>query len=238
MEEIRLQKYLSQCGIASRRKAEQLMLSGAVTVNNVIADKLGMKVTEKDIVKVNDKIVKPVKKKIYIMLNKPEGIVTTLSDTHNRKTVLDIVGKDLNERVFPVGRLDMDTEGLLFLTNDGDLAYTLTHPKHEVNKTYIASLNGKINNEQLRKLESGVIIDGIKTAPAKANVIKDYAGRSDVKITIHEGRNRQVRKMFESVGLKVIELKRIAIGNIQLGHLPLGRWRHLTKDEIGYLKQL
>lgn len=238
MEEIRLQKYLSQCGIASRRKAEQLMLSGAVTVNNVIADKLGMKVTEKDIVKVNDKIVKPVKKKIYIMLNKPEGIVTTLSDTHNRKTVLDIVGKDLNERVFPVGRLDMDTEGLLFLTNDGDLAYTLTHPKHEVNKTYIASLNGKINNKQLRKLESGVIIDGIKTAPAKANVIKDYADRSDVKITIHEGRNRQVRKMFESVGLKVIELKRIAIGNIQLGHLPLGRWRHLTKDEIGYLKQL
>lgn len=238
MEEIRLQKYLSQCGIASRRKAEQLMLSGAVTVNNVIADKLGMKVTEKDIVKVNDKIVKPVKKKIYIMLNKPEGIVTTLSDTHNRKTVLDIVSKDLNERVFPVGRLDMDTEGLLFLTNDGDLAYTLTHPKHEVNKTYIASLNGKINNKQLRKLESGVIIDGIKTAPAKANVIKDYADRSDVKITIHEGRNRQVRKMFESVGLKVIELKRIAIGNIQLGHLPLGRWRHLTKDEIGYLKQL
>jgi len=232
MDNIRLQKFLADCGVASRRKAEEIIEAGRVKVNDVKITELGTKVNDNDVVMVDGKKVKPVFKKIYILLNKPVGYLTTVTDDRGRNTVMDLIKTEIHERVFPVGRLDYDTEGLLLLTNDGDITYSLTHPKHEVTKTYVITLNEVPTPVMVDKLRKGVKVDNRKTMPSEVDWLKDNI----LKITIHEGRNRQVRKMIEAVGYEVVELKRVSIGNIQLGNVPLGRWRHLTKSEVDYLR--
>ena len=235
MEEMRLQKYLALCSVASRRASEALILDGRVKVNGKTVTELGTKVIYGDIVEVDGKEIRPDKKKIYIALNKPAGCVTTASDERGRKTVMEYV-QDINERIYPVGRLDYTTEGLLSMSNDGDFTYALTHPKHEKEKVYEALVSGIVLHGAVDKLEKGVYIDGKKTAPAKAEVLEHRKNTSIIRIAIHEGRNRQVRKMCESVGHKVLALKRTSIDGIELGNLPLGKWRHLNENEIKRLK--
>ena len=239
-EIVRLQKYMAMCGAASRRGAEEIIGMGRVTVNGKKITEQGVKVEiGADIVKLDGKVIKPSGKMFYIMLNKPTGYVSTVNDQFDRPTVLDLVATEINERIFPVGRLDYDTEGLLLLTNDGDFTYKVTHPKHNIDKTYIAVLKGGITIKGLQQLRRGVRLDdGFVTSPAEVEMIDAENGHTTVKITIHEGKNRQVRRMFESVGSKVVELQRISIGTVELGNLPLGRWRHLTSHEINYLKNL
>lgn len=234
MEEIRLQKYMADCGVDSRRKCEQIILGGKVKVNGKTVTELGVKVTDNDKVEVNGELIKPVTKKVYIAMNKPVGYVTTVSDEFGRPTVMNLVEDEIFTRVYPVGRLDFDTEGLLIMTNDGDLTYKLTHPKHVIFKTYVAVLNEVPQPKDIERLKKGVMVDGRKTQPAKLDWLKDNV----IEISISEGRNRQVRKMFEAVGYEVISLQRISVGNINLGNIPLGRWRHLVPAEISYLKSL
>lgn len=232
MEE-RLQKYLAECGVASRRKCEELILQGKVKVNNQIVTELGVKVNpEKDIVKFEDKEVKPTSKMVYILLNKPIGYVTTADDQFGRDIVLDLV--KVKERIVPVGRLDMYTSGALILTNDGDFVYKVTHPKHEIEKTYTVTVKGIIKNEEVEQLRKGVKIDDYITKPAKVKILKTDIEKniSRLEIVIHEGKNRQVRKMCEAVGRKVLALHRTKIGNIGVKDLPLGKWRYLKTEEI------
>ena len=236
-EIVRLQKYIAMCGTASRRAAEKLIEEGKVKVNGVKVTELGTKVEiGADKVTVNGRLQKFESKKYYIALNKPAGYVTTVRDEFERPTVLDLISKDIDARLYPVGRLDFETEGLLLLTNDGDFANSITHPKYNKNKTYIVVINGGIPVSAINKLRRGVLIDGYKTSPAELEMLDASGGKTTFKITIHEGRNRQVRKMFESVGGKVSYLQRISIGNVELGNLPIGRWRHLTSHEINCLK--
>ncbi len=234
MEEIRLQKFMADSGVASRRKCEEIILQGKVKVNGVKVTELGTKVTEEDEVTVNGEVIKKVFKKVYIAMNKPVGFITSVSDEFDRPTVLNLVEDEIHTRVYPVGRLDFDTEGLLIMTNDGELTYKLTHPKHAVYKTYVATLNDVPHPKDIEKLKKGVVVDGKKTQPPKVNWLRDNI----VEISISEGRNRQVRKMFEAIGYEVVNLKRIAVGNLTLGNIPLGRWRHLSVAEINYLKSL
>ena len=233
----RLQKFLAEAGIESGRKAETLITEGRVSVNGKVVTELGFKVSENDEVFFDGKIVKAESKNVYILLNKPEGCVTTARDQFGRKTVLDCIS-DISERVYPVGRLDYDTSGLLILTNDGDLTYTLTHPRHNVEKTYIAEIKGKPTEEEIERLRNGVIIDGRKTYPAKVNLISENKDSSVLKITISEGRNRQVRKMCACVGHPVITLMRKSIGKIEIGNLKKGEYRNLTEKEIEYFKNM
>lgn len=235
---IRLQKFLAEANIASRRKAEELIQAGRVRVNGKTVTELGTKVDdEKDIVEADGKEVRIEGKLVYIMLNKPEGCVTTAHDQFNRRTVLDLV-EGVNERIYPVGRLDYDTSGLIILTNDGDLTYRLTHPKHNVAKTYIALVDSEPTAEEIHTFENGVVIDGRKTAKARLKVIKQDDVGAYLMIVIHEGRNRQVRKMCEAIGHPVRRLKRTATGKLTLGKLKKGQWRYLTDEEIAYLKSL
>lgn len=235
---VRLQKFLAKAGIASRRKSEQLILSGKVKVNNEVVRELGSKVDpETDAVFYKDQRVKPEENKVYYMLNKPEGYVTTVKDEKGRKTVIDLLSQ-VEERIYPIGRLDYDTSGLLLLTNDGDITYVVTHPKHEIEKTYIATIRGIPGNQQLQAFRSGLLIEDRKTAKAKINIINKKKASATVSITIIEGRNRQVRKMCAAIGHPVITLKRVSIGAIHLGNLPLGKSRLLTTKEIAYLKSL
>ena len=232
MEE-RLQKYLAECGVASRRKCEELILQGKVKVNNQIVTELGVKVNpEKDIIKFEDKEVKPTSKMVYILLNKPIGYVTTADDQFGRDTVLDLV--KVKERIVPVGRLDMYTSGALILTNDGDFVYKVTHPKHEIEKTYTVTVKGIIKNEEVEQLKKGVKIDDYITKPAKVKILKTDIEKniSRLEIVIHEGKNRQVRKMCESVGRKVLALHRSKIGKIGVKDIELGKWRYLKDREI------
>ena len=232
MEE-RLQKYLAECGVASRRKCEELILQGKVKVNNQIVTELGVKVNlEKDIVKFEDKEIKPTSKMVYILLNKPIGYVTTADDQFGRDTVLDLV--KAKERIVPVGRLDMYTSGALILTNDGDFVYKVTHPKHEIEKTYTVTVKGIIKNEEVEQLRKGVKIDDYITKPAKVKILKTDTEKniSRLEIVIHEGKNRQVRKMCESVGRKVLALHRSKIGKIGVKDIELGKWRYLKEREI------
>lgn len=233
-EEIRLQKFLAGAGIASRRKCEELIESGKVKVNGEIAT-LGTKINpEKDIIEYNGRVIKSNKKEYkYILLNKPIGVVTTASDQFDRETVLDLV--KVKERVVPVGRLDMYTSGALILTDDGDFVYKVTHPKHEITKTYTVTLSGIITKENIEALEKGVkIYDSYITRPAKARIMKIDKEKnfSRVEITIHEGKNRQVRKMCEAIGKKVLALHRSKIGNIGVKDLKLGTWRYLSYEEV------
>lgn len=232
MEE-RLQKYLAECGVASRRKCEELILQGKVKVNNQIVTELGVKVNpEKDIVKFEDKEIKPTSKMVYILLNKPIGYVTTADDQFGRDTVLDLV--KVKERIVPVGRLDMYTSGALILTNDGDFVYKVTHPKHEIEKTYTVTVKGIIKNEEVEQIRKGVKIDDYITKPAKVKILKTDTEKniSRLEIVIHEGKNRQVRKMCESVGKKVLALHRSKIGKIGVKDIELGKWRYLKDREI------
>lgn len=239
-EIVRLQKYMAMCGAASRRGAEEMIAAGRVTVNGKKVVEQGIKVEiGADSVTVDGKPIKPSGRMYYIMLNKPVGYVTTVKDQFERPTVIDLVGTEINERIFPVGRLDYETEGLLLLTNDGDFTYKVTHPKHNVDKTYIAVLKGGISIKGLAQLRSGVRLDdGFVTSPAQVEMIDAEKGHTTIKITIHEGKNRQVRRMFEAIGTNVKELQRVSIGTVELGNLPLGRWRHLTSHEVNYLKNL
>lgn len=232
MEE-RLQKYLANSGVASRRKCEDLILQGKIEVNGKVVTELGTKVNpERDIVKFNGKEVKQVEKMVYILLNKPIGYVTTADDQFGRETVLDLV--KVKERIVPVGRLDMYTSGALILTNDGDFVYKVTHPKHEIEKTYTVTVKGIIQNSEVEQLRKGVKIDDYITKPAKVKILKTDIEKdiSRLEITIHEGKNRQVRKMCEAVNRKVLALHRSKIGGIGVKDIELGKWRYLRENEI------
>lgn len=234
---IRLQKHLSACGIASRRKAEELIEQGKVRVNGRIAT-LGDKVDPKrDKVSVRGKTVVPVTQKVYIMLHKPRGYVTTLSDEFDRKNVADLV-KDVGVKVFPVGRLDRDSEGLLIMTNDGELANIITHPSSHVNKTYRVTVGGMVDDDQIKKLCEGVVIDGKKTLPCDVFVVERREDRTVLNFIIQEGRNRQIRKMCAVVGLDVLRLKRIEIAGVKLGGLKPGSWRELNERELTRLENI
>jgi len=234
MEEIRLQKYLAQAGVASRRKAEDLIRSGRVSVDGQIITEMGYKVDKDSIVEVDGKKVFLEERKVYIMLNKPEGYVTTVNDQFGRPTVLDLV-KSINERIYPVGRLDYDTSGLLIMTNDGDFTYKITHPSHNIEKTYIALVKGCPNKDELNRFSRGLRIEDYVTSPAKVKISEMQGNNAVLEIIIHEGRNRQVRKMCEAIGHPVIKLKRISIGPLTLKGLEEGKWRHLNKKEIEVL---
>lgn len=237
-EIVRLQKYIAMSGYASRRAAETLIEEGRVSVNGKKITEQGVKIEiGADNVSIDGKPIKIKNKKYYIMLNKPVGYVSTAKDQFDRPTVVDIIKKDLDDvRIFPVGRLDYDTEGLLLLTNDGDFTYRVTHPKFHMDKTYIVTIKGGITISGINKIRRGVYIDDdFKTSPAEAEILDAVDGHTFIKITIHEGKNRQIRKMFDAVGCKVVGLKRIKIGTVELGNLPLGRWRHLTSHEVSYL---
>ena len=235
VEKIRLQKFLADSGIASRRKSEEYILDGRIKVNGSIVTELGTKVDpESDIVEFDDiKVNNDNKKYVYILLNKPIGVVTTAEDQFGRDTVLDLV--KVKERVVPVGRLDMYTSGALVLTNDGDFVYKVTHPKHEIVKTYTVTVKGIITKEETKALEEGVIIDEeYKTKPAKVKILKTDLEKdiSRVEIKIHEGKNRQVRKMCDVIGRKVLALHRSKIGNVEVKDMKIGTWRYLSKKEV------
>ena len=232
-ESIRLQKFLANSGIASRRKCEEIILEGKVSVNGQIVKELGTKVNPTvDKVEYCGKQVSISNKFVYILLNKPIGYVTTAKDQFNRDSVLDLV--KVKERIVPVGRLDMYTSGALILTNDGDFVYKVTHPKHEITKTYTVTVRGIIENEAVEKLKNGVEIEEYKTRPAKVKILKtdEEKNISRLEITIHEGKNRQVRKMCEAVGSKVVALHRSKIGDIGVKNLKLGTWRYLKDFEV------
>ena len=238
MSEIRLQKFLADAGVASRRKAEEMILAGKVVVNGKKITELGTKVDEEiDTVTCEGKPVKRNTNYIYIIMNKPAKYVTTVKDQFDRPSVISLL-KKIKQRVYPVGRLDYDTTGLLILTNDGDLTHKLTHPSKEIPKTYIAKVKDVPTEEKLEQLRQGVTIDGKKTQPAKASVHKIYDKNCELIITIHEGRNRQVRKMCEKIGHDVLKLERVTIGKLNLGDLKAGEYRMLTVKEVEYLKKI
>ena len=230
-EPIRLQKFISQCGIASRRKAEELILQGSVKINGKTAV-LGDKVNPSDKVFVKGKrIVMPKAKYRYIMLNKPRGFITTMNDERGRKCVAELV-QDVGERVYPIGRLDKDSEGMLVFTNDGEFANKVMHPKNSVYKIYRVTVRPSIDEEQIVKLETGIMLDGKKTAPAIVHVIHKEQGRVVLEMILHEGKNRAIRRMCEAVGLQVARLKRTQIGCVKMGMLKQGDWRDLTEQEV------
>ncbi|QAA32599.1 pseudouridine synthase [Clostridium manihotivorum] len=236
MEE-RLQKFMARCGVASRRKCEELILSGVVSVNDVIVEELGTKVDEdRDVVKVSGKEIRPEEKKRYIMLNKPEGYISSVKDEHDRETVIDLIG--IKERIFPIGRLDYDSSGLLLLTNDGEIYNKLIHPRQKINKSYIAIVKGIFTKEEIRRFESGVDIGGYITADAKLEVLETLEDRSKIRLQIHEGKNRQIRKMCAALNHEVLELTRESIGEIKLGALEKGNFRELTDEELNYIRSL
>ena len=240
MAEIRIQKFLSDAGIVSRRAAEREILCGGVKVNGLAAE-IGQKIDpERDTVEYRGRIVKSdFKRYVYIMLNKPRGYVTTLSDERGRPTVAELC-ESVGERIYPVGRLDMDSDGMLLMTNDGELANKLTHPRHSIPKIYHVEVRGKIERDIIRKLSSPMTIDGYQIQPVKVSVaeMKDDPRRQTtvLRMELYEGRNRQIRKMCEQVGIEVLRLTRVAIGNIQLGNLKPGSFRYLTKTQVEYLK--
>lgn len=237
-ELVRLQKYMADCGIASRRKSEQMIADGMVKVNGRIAT-IGDKINparDKVSVKGRKLSAGTKAKRYYIMLNKPRGYVTTMSDEMGRKCVAELVS-EIEERIFPVGRLDKDSEGLLLFTNDGEFANMMTHPSMHISKTYRVTVKPAADEAQLVELSSGVVIDGRKTMPASVQVMSEDSDRSVLQITIHEGRNRQIRKMCEAVGLETIRLKRISMGSLKLGSLGPGKFRELKKEEVSALKR-
>lgn len=234
---MRINKYLADCGVASRRKCDELISQGKVKVNNKVVRELGLDIKPTDVVLFENRVVRPTVRRVYYKLHKPKGYVTTASDEKGRKTVVELMRK-VQERVYPIGRLDYDTEGLLILTNDGDITNILTHPKNAVKKTYIASIEGEIANEDIKKISKGVDIGGYTTQPCSV-VIKDKDDKfTRVEVIISEGKNHQVKKMFEAVGKNVAFLKRVSIGEIKLGGLARGEYKALTTKEIAYLKSL
>ncbi len=234
-EKMRINKYLASCNVASRRKCEDIILSGKVTLNGKIVKELATMVdVKKDKVTVFGKPVELDNSKVYYMLNKPAGVISASKSKYGEETVVDIIGKK-EHRLFPVGRLDKDTTGLIILTNDGDFAYKLTHPKYEKEKTYEALVKGNIDSKGLERLKKGVVIDGRKTSRAKVRLLKMVGNNSLLEITIIEGRKRQVKKMCERVGHKVLKLKRTMENGLSLGDLEIGEYRKLTKNEVNKL---
>lgn len=237
MEQIRLQKYLAMAGVASRRKSEEYIVQGKIKVNGKIVTELGIKINPAiDKIEYNGrKIEKKDEPHTYILLNKPIDYVTTAHDQFERKTVLDLVKTD--KRLVPVGRLDMYTSGALILTDDGDFVYKITHPKHEITKTYTVTLKGIIKSEDVKKLEEGVDIGGFITNKAKVKILKtdEEQNKSRLEITIHEGKNRQIRKMCEAIDRHVLALHRSKIGNINVKDLKIGTWRYLRQSEVDEL---
>ncbi len=228
---VRLQKFLSECGVASRRKSEELIEQGAVRVNGQVAS-IGDKINPKsDTVTVKGKKIIKQKSHTYIMLHKPRGFITTMSDERDRKCVAELI-KDVPGRVYPVGRLDKDSEGMLLCTNDGEFANAMTHPRKHVPKTYRVTVRPGITQEQITELTTGIVINDRMTAPAEIRVVTREEGRVVLEIILYEGRNRQIRKMCEAVGLEVARLKRTAVGSVKLGMLKQGDWRDLTEDEV------
>ena len=232
---MRLQKYMAECGVASRRRAEEMIAAGQVQVNGITVTEMGAQVEDGDEVRVDGKIIRPETEKKYVLYHKPAGEVTTVSDPEGRACVLDHF-RDYPVRLYPVGRLDYDSEGLLLLTNDGALTERLLHPSHQVDKTYLARVSGEVTMEEVRRLRQGVLLDDHKTAPAKVRVLKLETFATQVLVTIHEGRNRQVRRMFEEVGHQVLQLRRVKFGPLELGDLKRGQWRELTAEEIRRLQ--
>lgn len=230
----RLQKYLSSCGVASRRKSEELILKGHVRVNDEIINELGFKINEKDKVYVDDILITR-SSKLYYLLYKPEKIICSVSDEKGRTTVVDLI--DTNEKIFPVGRLDYDTSGIILLTNDGELTNKLTHPSHNVVKTYSVKAEGIVTNEEIKKLEKGIILDGVKTKKAHAKIIKvdKKNNKTYVELSITEGRNHQVKNMFEAINHKVLRLKRVSYAFLNLSGLSIGEYRTLSIKEVRQL---
>ena len=233
---MRLQHYLAKAGIASRRKSEQMISDGRVMVNGEIILSMGKKVSEDDEIRVDGKIVKLSQRSMTVMYYKPRGIVCTNSDEKGRKCIADVIS-GIPERLYPVGRLDMNSEGLLLLTNDGELALRITHPKYGIQKTYVASIEGHVTGEAIQRLRRGVVIDERRTAPAKVIRIQTEGIHEKLEITIHEGRNRQIRKMLETVGCRVVRLVRISAGPLSLKGLKPGQWRELTESELAELRK-
>ncbi|MBQ6261657.1 MAG: rRNA pseudouridine synthase [Firmicutes bacterium] len=231
---MRINKYIASAGICSRRKADELIEQGRVKVNGAVLREPGFDVSEGDLVLVDGKPVTGSERFVYYALNKPAGYVTTTSDEMDRPTVMELM-TEVSARVFPVGRLDYETTGLLIMTNDGDLANHITHPSKKVFKTYLAEIDGEISLGQAEQLRRGVDIGGYTTRPAQVEILKQ-AGHSKVRISISEGKNRQVRRMFKAVGFNVVSLQRISIGRVLLGHLHEGHYRRLTAEEVDYLK--
>ena len=238
MSEERLQKILSHAGIASRRAAEEMILAGRVSVDGKIITELGIKfdITASKIC-VDNEIISYNEKKVYILLNKPKNILSSAKDDRGRQTVVDLIA-DVNERIYPVGRLDYDTEGLILLTNDGELMNALLHPKFQINKTYLAKVTGNLTKDKLDKLQNGIQLDDGLTAPAIVRVVGKSNTEAKIEITIHEGRNRQVRRMFSAIGCEVKKLKRIKFANLTIHNLKIGQYRHLTKVELENLYQM
>ena len=233
---MRLQKYLAQCGVASRRAAEKMISDGLVSVNGRTVTEMGFQIDEQsDQVCVEGRTVSPESEKHYLAYYKPVGEVTTVSDPEGRATVMDHFS-DYPVRLFPVGRLDYDSEGLLLLTNDGDLMNHLLHPSYQIPKGYLTKVSNIVNDKEIKQLRQGVLIDGKLTSPASVRLIRTDTFSTDLLITIHEGRNRQVRKMIEAIGHQVVHLKRVRFGPVRLGDLPCGMWRKLTDQEIKELR--
>lgn len=234
---MRLQKYLAGCGAASRRKCEEFITAGRVTVNGAVVTELGTQVEEGDAVTLDGKPMLPEEKKYYILYHKPMGEVCTASDPQGRATVLDRF-RDFPVRLFPVGRLDFDSEGLLLLTNDGEMMQRMLHPSREVDKTYLARVDGDVSLEEIRRLRAGILLDERMTAPADVRVIRRTGVETVALVTIHEGRNRQVRRMFDAVGHTVLLLRRVKFGPLEMGELKRGQWRELTEEELARLRAL
>ena len=237
-QSVRLQKFMADCGVASRRKAEEIIKAGRVLVNGQKITEMGRQIDpDKDQVTVDGVPLKrPGGKKVYIAFNKPQGVLCTASDERGRPTVLDYV--DVPERIYPVGRLDLDTEGLILLTNDGELAHDLMHPSVGIEKEYEALVGGVLTRAQAGALQRGIMLDGTKTAPAKVEIIEIREEKTHVRLVIHEGRNRQIRRMMDAVGHRVLFLRRLRVGGIHVGHLHVGAWRHLTQAEVAQLKKM
>lgn len=230
-EKIRLQKLLSEAGVASRRKAEELILAGKVCVNGSPAGLGDRADPQKDRITVNGKPLAPQEKRVYLMLHKPRGVITTMSDEMDRRCVAELV-RDVPEHVFPVGRLDRESEGLLLMTNDGGFANAMMHPSRHVPKVYRVTVRPGVTEEQLVSLSAGMVIDGRRTAPAGVRVLSEEPGRIVLEIILREGRNREIRKMCEQLGLEVARLRRTAVGSLKLGMLAPGKWRFLTAEEV------
>ncbi|HAE41521.1 MAG TPA: pseudouridine synthase [Clostridiales bacterium] len=235
MDDIRLNKFISNSGYTSRRNADELIFNGMVTVNGIVVKEPGHQVNPgHDHVAVSGHPIVTQEDFIYIMLHKPEKYITTVKDQFDRPSVIDLVG--LKDRIYPVGRLDYDSTGLLLLTNDGELTYKLTHPRHDIPKNYLVEVKGNLDAAIIAKLTKGIYIDGYRTKPCEIDVLGEIEHVTRLSVVINEGRNRQIRKMFEKFKCRVIALKRVAIGDLKLGELPVGKWRHLTADEVAYLK--
>ncbi|MEI7885082.1 MAG: pseudouridine synthase [Clostridia bacterium] len=235
---MRLQKYMAACGVASRRKAEEIILSGSVMVNGKKIIELGTQVDEKkDEVRVQGKLLQLEGQKVYIMLNKPKGYVTTVTDPQGRPTIMELLPK-MQERVYPIGRLDFATSGLILLTNDGDFTNHMMHPRFQIEKVYVALVTGVPTEEKLVKLRTGLMIEEQMTAPAKVRILEKTANRSKIEIIIHEGRKRQIRRMIKAIGHEIVELERVQIGPLVLQNLPAGGFRSLSQAELIAIRKL